>query len=72
MDNIIVDYGIKPAKLNWSQDYSSVENYRLDVHRMRLPETAEPGRRLIAHNYRWNLLLKLIHKYIQSKGEEVS
>ena len=72
MNAIIDEYRIEPSKLDWQPDYASVEGFRLDVHRMRLPESAALGRRLIATPSKWVQLLNYISKYAQEHGESVS
>ena len=72
MDAIIDAYHIEPSKLDWMQDYLTVEDFRRDIHRMRLPESAAPGRRLIATPVKWTRLLGYISQYIQVHGESAS
>jgi len=74
MNVIIENYGVIPSKLDWQKDgfYRSVEDFRRDIHRMRLPIPATPGRRLIAHTMQWTHLLDLIQDYISTRGKSVS
>ena len=45
MDTLIREYKIKPNKLAWGNyNYPDKESFHRDLSRMRMPETAEPGR----------------------------
>ena len=72
MDAILEEYRIVPSRLDWRQDYITAEEFRRDLHRMRLPETASPGRRLIATPAKWTRLLGYVARYLQANGESVS
>ena len=72
MDAILVEYRIVTSSLGWQQDYVTVEEFRRDLHRMHLPETASPGRKLIASPAKWTRLLGYIARYLQANGESVS
>jgi hypothetical protein len=72
MNAIIDHYQIETSKLDWQPDYATVEDFRRDVHRMRLPESAAPGRRLVATPSKWIQLLGYISKYVHECGESTS
>lgn len=72
MEKILLDFGIKIADLGWRKEYESIENFRLNVHRMRLPANGPDGRRLVAISNRWVGLLNLIYDDVQRKDEVVS
>ena len=72
MNAILEEYRIVPSRLNWQQDYVTAEEFRRDLHRMRLPETASPGRRLIATPAKWSRLLGYVAGYLQANGESIS
>jgi hypothetical protein len=72
MENIFLDYDIKIADLDWRKEYVSIENLRLDVHRMRLPADGPDGRRLVATSNKWVGLLNLVYGDVQGKDEGVS
>jgi hypothetical protein len=61
MDRIMREHLIKPTRLNWGKyNYHDQESFNRDLSRMRMPETAVPGRRLMAHNTRWIDLLQML------------
>ncbi len=72
MENILLEYDIKASELDWRKEYVSIENFRLDVHRMRLHANGPDGRRLVAISNRWVGLLNLIGDEVQRKDEGVS
>lgn len=72
MENILLEYDIKTSELDWRKEYVSIENFRLDVHRMRMPADGLHGRRLVASSNRWVELLNLICNDLQGKDEGVS
>jgi hypothetical protein len=73
MDGLIREYKVKPGKLDWeSYGYRDKESFNRDLSRMRLPETAEPGRRLLAHNTRWLHLLEMVQLSCTHSGEGVT
>lgn len=65
-------YGIKTKNLKWNKHYASLEAFRCDLSRMRIPENEEPGRQLMAHAHPWTNLLELISSYLYSQGKNAS
>lgn len=73
MDILIHEHRVRPGKLPWERyNYPDKESFNRDLSRMRLPETAEPGRRLVAHSTRWLHLLEMILDYCTNNGENVT
>lgn len=73
MDAILREYRIKPGNLQWEgYNYQDRESFNRDLSRMRMPETAAPGRRLVAYNTKWLNLLQMIVAGASDRGDHLT
>jgi hypothetical protein len=70
MESILNEYTEKNKELKWNKHYQSIEDFRRDIYRMRLPGNKD--RRLIGHSRPWVNLLGLIADYLDSQGKNAS
>jgi hypothetical protein len=72
MAGLFSEFAIQSSALPWQKDYSSIESFHNDVHRIRLMGEASKNRRIMAHAAPWLRLLRYIHQSCRTRATDIT